>query len=449
MSPTPVAKTAQASAVDWEDLIWLKISDARSNFVSSGVLFFRGECNEHTLHAEVRRAFADYPKLLAFPAPAEDGRLHWQARRDFDPVENVTVRALPASVWEQDGRLVMDAALSETLHQLVGRTLPSTRPLWELVLITGLRYREAPAFCLAFTTHHSVADGVAYYDILANLCRHPDRGQHHVRALTVPHRTLASHLARWVWSLGYVLRLLLPEPRTPLVERGPAGQALMSSAAQPLARVLAVARREAISVNALAIAALAVALGHASQARLRAPLRRVRAVLPVSVHTRDEDTHELVNKMGYFHATLDLGELDPIVIARSIDAQLRTCKRHGYDRLMRRVARVAAAAPTPLTKLMHRFFASRASIVISCFPFPSTPLELGEGRAVNIGAFPVIPKPLRLSAMLVTHGGTLTLYLHSNQPRHDLAGIARCFAETLERMGDLGELASASSAPAA
>jgi hypothetical protein len=442
--PNRSSNHADGPKVDWDDRIWLKISVPKHEYVSSGVLFFRGRHEIEQVRREIGRALRDYPKLLGAPRVGHDGALRWAVDPAFDPLEQVTLQPVASSARVVDGRLEMAPELSRALREIVGTVLPKDRPLWRVVLLTELAFDGEPAFCLVLVTHHSVADGVAYYDMLANICQHAERGQHHVREEQV---TRAGWGRRVVERARYLLRVLWPEPRS-AVRRGRPGElALAISAAHPTAKLSAFAKRARISMNALALAALAKALASYTSAAPGGTPRWIRAVLPVSMHTRREDTRELVNRMGYFHVKLALRQADVVALARDIDAQLRSFKVFGIDGLMRWFARTATALPTALTRVAHLFFSSRSSIVVSCFPFPSGALTLGGAEAVNLGAFPVIPRPLSLSSMIVTHARTITLYLRSAGIAHDVDGIVARFGEVLTALGEEAAEAAAGAAP--
>jgi Wax ester synthase-like Acyl-CoA acyltransferase domain/WS/DGAT C-terminal domain len=425
------ARRSGQRAVAWDDRLWLKISVPKNDFVSSGVLFFRGAHDIEEIRCQIGRALREYPKLLGPPVMASDGVVRWEPNPMFDPLENVSVRSVPASVIEVDGHLQLEAPLEQAFQELVGAGLPSDRPLWRIVIVTGLRYGGEDAFCLVFSTHHSVADGVAYYDMLANICEHPERGKHRVRE---PQLEQSTWISRLYGRARYLLGTLVPEPDSPLIQGPAGGLTLAISAAHPAATLARVAKGAGVSLNALTLAALARALGIYSAERCGRTPRWIRAVLPVSAHTRDEVTHELVNRMGYFHVKMAVREKDVVVLARAIDAQLRSFKIYRIDTMMRGLARFITALPKVLTRATHRFFSSRSSIVVSCFPFPSGALHLGGAEAVNLGAFPVIPVPLSLSAMIVTYASTLTLYLKSSGVHHDVGGVVRGFAEILRQL---------------
>jgi Wax ester synthase-like Acyl-CoA acyltransferase domain/WS/DGAT C-terminal domain len=432
MPPRPPSSPShELIPISLDDRVWLKVSDATRNLVSSGVLFFGGALDMELVRERVRTTFPSYPKLVARPDPTP-GAWRWQPLPDFDVLDHVELRRCPAELRDEGGRLVADAELEDMLRELVGQSLPRDQPQWRLVVIEGLRYADGPAFCLVFRTHHCVADGVAYYDILANLCQHPDRGQHHVR------REPTARAAFWrsLWeNTKYLLGTLRPEPPTFLAEGPATGLWLAISAPFPVADLARLAKREGVSLNALALASLARAIAAQASASAGSCPRRVRAVLPVSAHQRDGTTAELVNRMGYFHVHLDLHEPDAIALARGIDAEMRGFKTFRIDTLMQNVARLIAMLPGVLAKPLHRFFCSRASLVVSCFPFPSTPLMLGSARAVNIGAFPVVPHPLGTSTMIVTHGGSLTLYARSILRAEGATGLVTHFGAALQAVG--------------
>jgi hypothetical protein len=444
-SPKPPSRATERPLVSLDDAVWLKVSDARRNLVSSGVLFFRGELDRDLLHERVRATFPSYPKLVARPERS-DGSWRWHPLPDFDVLDNVEVRACSDLVRADAGRLVLGPRLAAELEALVGEDLSAERPRWRLVVVEGLRYADEPAFCMVLTTHHCVADGVAYYDILANLCQHPDRGMHHVRRAP-PAR------ASWLRSLWanvcYLAGTLRPEPASFLSEGAPAGQWLAISAPVALPTLAAYAKRHRVTINALAMAALARAIVAQVRASGGRPLRRLRAVLPVSAHTRDDATSELVNRMGYFHVHFDLRRPDVAGLARAIDAEMRGFKTYGIDTMMQNVARLIAVLPTVLARPLHRFFCSRASLVVSCFPFPSTPLSLGAAQAVNIGAFPVVPHPMGTSTMIVTHGGHLTLYARSILRTEGATGLVEHFGAELAALGQPAEIPSATPTAAA
>jgi Wax ester synthase-like Acyl-CoA acyltransferase domain/WS/DGAT C-terminal domain len=432
--------------VEWDDQIWLKISVPGHEFVSSGVLFFRGRHDAEQVRREIGRALRDYPKLLGAPKVGEDGALRWAVDPAFDPLEHVKVQPVAAAVRVVGGRVQMAPEVDRALREIVDTVLPKDRPLWRVVILTDLEFDGEPAFCLVLVTHHSVADGVAYYDMLANICQHAERGKHYVREEPV---TRAGWPRRVLERAKYLLQVLWPEPQSAVRRGAPGELRLAISAAHSTAKLAAFAKRARISMNALALAALARALGsYASAAPGGAP-RWIRAVLPVSMHTRSEDTRELVNRMGYFYVKLALHEEDVVTLARDIDAQLKSFKIFGIDGLMRWFARTATALPTALTRVAHRFFSSRSSIVVSCFPFPSGALTLGGAEAVNLGAFPVIPRPLSLSSMVVTHARTITLYLRSAGIAHDVEGMVARFGEVLTALGEEAAEAAAGAAPLA
>ena len=90
--------------------------------------------------------------------PPGCGRPVWVDDDRFDPDHHVRTVACPAPADEE--------ALLAVAADVVGTRLPPDRPLWRLVVVTGLRDGRA-ALVIAF--HHVLADGIGGLAVLANL----------------------------------------------------------------------------------------------------------------------------------------------------------------------------------------------------------------------------------------------------------------------------------------
>jgi WS/DGAT/MGAT family acyltransferase len=357
----------------------------------------------------------------------------WIPRRAIDWSARVVVDRQARS--ESEIRALAEAAMAQPFDR--------RSPLWRIEIVPGLDGR----FALLFLAHHSLVDGIAGIDLLAQLL---DERPGHDRASQPPEpvqppshaRLLLDEARRWLalpFSLAAatggtatdrkrarralrrsaalvrtIVRILTPGPRTLLrgANEGARTVAWFGVEEVPLR---AARGRLGGTPNDLVLAAVARALNEMPATGKRFPFRNLRSAIPVSLRTRAE-RHALGNRLGLQLTPLDAGNG---VIARSVarihaaaQTQKRRADAEGYEVL----TDLTAWTGLHSQRLLH-WIASRVhsyGILVTNVPGPSRKYTLGGAPLEEI--YPLVPLfgSQVVSVAVVRYGGYLRVGVTSS-----------------------------------
>jgi diacylglycerol O-acyltransferase / wax synthase len=325
------------------------------------------------VRTSVRGRLAQYPPALRRVAATPGGPV-WVPVDAIDM--DAHVRRYAASTFD-DLRQVVSALMSQHLDR--------ARPLWTIDLVGPLDDgREA----VAVRIHHAMADGMGAVRFLDAVLFEPHGAPPHAVGMRDPAvSAAASAWQRWRQMPAAVAREWgMPGSRSPF-DRSTTSARELSFTDLPLAGLKAIgaSRPERATVNDVLLAVVAAGLrrwhdtshvGHA--------LPRLRAQVPVSLHTAGEDA-AAGNRDSFFNVDLLLHESDDVRRLDGISAQTRERKSGGdaqlMDELLSTVGRSAAlaAAARQVTESAREF-----GVAISNVPGPRVPVAVAGRRVEHL-----------------------------------------------------------------
>jgi len=337
------------------------------------------------------------PDALGLNAPL------WIDAEDFDPAEHIHESA--AERLED----LADAVLSEPLRR--------DRPLWEFWIAPELPDGHIG---LIGKAHHCMVDGLAAVELgslLLDVEPAPATAEDDTEWLPAPTPNPLELLARGAWdrtreqlgTLHHPLELaraplalpgfgiraaralagaLLPvAPRSALNEPSSPDRHL-ATVRRPLADLRAIREVHGVTVNDVALAAVAGALRRHAERREERP-RDLKAMVPVNV--RAQDAGGLGNRIAFMFVELPASLADPSDRLHRVGHATRSRKESGVPEDADAALKALAHAPRSLQKAAAHALASPRvyNLVVSNIPGPRAPMYLRGCRLRD--AYPVVP----------------------------------------------------------
>lgn len=402
-----------------------------------------------------RQRLRTVPGHLANPVWVDDDKfdLHFHVRRS----------ALPRpGTGEQ---------LRELVARIVSRPLDRGRPLWEMYLVEGL---SGGRLALLSKSHQALVDGVQTVDIGQLLLDHsadpkqlePDEWAPRrtpspaglvagaVReTLTEPAVLLdslqsttgavlrtADSSTRRARAVAATLARRRPERPTP-ISGGLSQQRLVVTVDTALADHRAVRKAHGGTVNDVILATITGALRAWLMTRTESlgGLRKVRAVVPVSVIDEELEATSLGSMIAPHYVDLPVGEPSPLVRLHQVSYSFTAHKEGGRAVAANRLAGIAGFAPTTFHAMGSRvaFEELRRGFQLSVtnVPGPQSPLYAAGARMV--GSYPVPPllpgHPLAIG--VTSYDGSVFYGITADRdrlPDADLLGT--CITEALTEL---------------
>ena len=374
------------------------------------------------------------------PAPLELGHPLWRESRAIDLEQHIVARKLPAAGTR--------AQLLKLVANLHAQTLPRDRPLWQFVVIEGLKSGE---LALYSKIHHALLDGqggIALARALLDLSpvlpkkapkveqaasprvRKRDVAQTAVQATVRQFANLLRALPETLkvaresvgdprTLVGRIRDSVQLAPRTPFNAQVGEGRSF-ATASLPLADVKQVARATGASLNDVVMTICAGALRTYLLAAGELPAEPLVAAMPISLRVAGDG--EANNQVSMAQCTLATDVADPLERLKAISA--------ATGRIKETVASFRHLIPTDFPGLAAPVWASGlsrlwargkiaerlpplANLVISNVPGPPVDLYLAGARLVHY--FPV---------SIVIHGLALNITLQSYGPHLEFGVIA-------------------------
>ena len=382
--------------------------------------------------------------------------------------------------------------LEELVARLQSRRLDRRRPLWELVVVEGLRDDR---FAVVTKVHQALVDGVAAVDLaqvvleesaeprtpppvtwrpapepslvelvagaVADSVRRPRQVVETVRAGVGDLRQTAAKTAETVGgvinALGSAAR---PTPRSPLNRTiGPHRRVAMLAtdladyrrirthllAAHPPAAPpdgSAAVAPPTVTINDLVLATLAGGLRSWLMTRGVAvpPAGVVRALVPMSVRASDPSSAgALGSRVASLLVDLPTGEPSPLVRVHQIAYQTKVHRETGQAVDAPAIAGIAGFAPPTLHSLGARLASSLSrrlfNLVVTNVPGPQLPLYLDGSRLLS--TYPVIPlaRGQALSVGLTSYAGGVYYGLNADRDvMPDLDVLGHCLLDALAEL---------------
>lgn len=326
---------------------------------------------------------------------------HWFRRpswRDDAPFE------LRAHVGKLSLPEALDvASLSRLVSERMSAPLPPERSPWSLELVDLAP--DGSALIARF--HHCIADGRALVAVLEELTEGAASG---TKATSGgPRAPRQDRRGGFLGRLAGLFRLLtLSADPLGFLRRPPSGHKRVAwSDAISLEQVRSIARARGHHVADVLLAGVAGALQRYARAHGHAP-RAVRALLPVSVSSGAAGDG-LGNHYASVFVRLPIATTAPgarlELIAREMDAV-----RHGAAlRVAIALMKLAGAAAPALERAAVRWWARRASLVVSSLPGPTAPVGLAGQRLRSLVVLAPAAASVGLSVTFFGYAGAMHL----------------------------------------
>lgn len=341
-----------------------------------------------------------------------------------------------------------EAQLAALVSELISTPFAPEHSPWRLCLVDGL----AEGSALIAHVHHCLGDGFALIQVLLTMTEElpaeelsteklSDQygantlggGASRPSARTLPSRQTgrATKALAGLKDLGHVL--FLPFDRGTGL-RGPlSGERRVAwSRGISLRAVRDLARSRGSTVNDVLLTALTGALR--THLKTTGGAGGVRAVLPVNLRsllaTPEEDSG---NYFGLVFLDLPVEESATDERFVSIKIQMDRIKASREAFVTLQLLRLVGQAPLYLSRLALRFFARKASFVVSNVPGPPEPLSLAGRRIRDLMFWVPHPQGLACGASILSYAGTIRVGIRTDAAViADPQRLAETFADELD-----------------
>jgi len=351
----------------------------------------RGAVDPAALTALLAQRAARLPKLRQ-RARAElfpPGSASWSDDPGFVAGNHIHHIVL-SSLYEPD-------PLAAYASRWIAEPLDTSRPLWDLTLVTGLPDGK---FALLLKLHHALTDGAGAYAVAAGLLdgvELPERIPGTARPIPAPRSTLdtVKDALGAVRDQAGIASSLVRAARPPLspVSAPPSAERRLGFVRLPLTELRRVRRTHGGTTNDVVLAVLSGALREWLVNRgQRADGRTLRALIPVSV--RGRAAGQLGgNKLSGYLCDLPVGEDDPVERLRVVRRAMTRNKAAGPSRGAGALPLLADRVPPLLHRLGTRTAGQAApmlfDLVITTVPLPPARLSLDGARLAEV--YPFVP----------------------------------------------------------
>lgn len=332
--------------------------------------------------------------------------------------------------------------LEHTVAQLHQQVLPRNRPLWDIVVLTGLANGQ---IALYNRVHHACLDGMAAQAANQRLMdRNPDKpGQlTPLPATTGPHRNVGEHtLSMMEALLNQAVETLVTAPAAALASQKlwqrsfhpiqglgafgtPAPNTLLNKSIDkgrayamgelPLSTVKNMARCTKATVNDVFVSLCGGALRQYLQRHGNLPKASLLAGCPVSL--RKAGDHKNNNQMAMMKVTIASDEADPVVRLQAVNASATAAKEvlaeaadlipanitlPGMGANIHRNAVLANLAP------IAEWTTPRINVLISNVPGPRQPLYINGARMLSHYPVSIVTQGMALNITVQSYDGKL------------------------------------------
>ena len=427
----------------------------------------------------------DYDRLVALisdriafvpalpPAPPAGARAAWPTRCGSTTTRSTSATTYAAPRCPGPGS---PDQLRELVGRIVSRPLDRSRPLWEVYFVEGLADGQV---ALLYKTHQALVDGVDTVDLGQVLLDRDDDpkavGQDGVDDWSARRRPssaglLASALKDTVTEpqtaadtlrgtldatlrnaetvvsrVGRVAGALTgrrPERETPLSGRLSQQRRVVTMTSE-LADYRRIRDDHGGTVNDVVLATIAGGLRAwlMTRAESLGGLRKVHAVVPVSVIDRELEATSLGTQIAAHFVDLPVGEASPIVRLHQVSYSFQAHKETGRAVAANRLAGIAGFAPTTFHAIGSRVAAFELrrgfQIAITNVPGPQSPLYAAGARMVATYPVPPLLPGQALAIGVTSYDGKVFYGITADRdlvPDADVLG--QCLGEALDELLD-------------
>jgi diacylglycerol O-acyltransferase len=366
--------------------------------------------------------------------------------------------------------------LRELVGRIVSRPLDRSRPLWEVYFVEGLADGQV---ALLYKTHQALVDGVETVDLGQVLLDRDDHSQvgdpdnpDDWRARRGPSSAglLASALKDTVTAprtaadtargtleavlrnaeaaasraarIGNALTGRRPERETPLSGRL-SQQRRVVTVTTGLADYRKIRDAHGGTVNDVVLATVTGGLRAwlMTRAESMSGLRKVHAVVPVSVIDRELEATSLGSQIAAHFVDLPVGEASPLVRLHQVSYSFQAHKETGRAVAANRLAGIAGFAPTTFHAIGSRVAAAEVrrgfQIAITNVPGPQSPLYAAGARMVGTYPVPPLLPGQTLAIGITSYDGKVFYGITADRDLvPDADTLGQCISEALDELID-------------
>jgi WS/DGAT/MGAT family acyltransferase len=389
----------------------------------------------------------------------------WVDDEDFDISYHVRRSALP--------KPGSDDQLRQLVGRLQSRQLDRNRPLWEIYLVEGL---SGGRFAIITKTHHAMVDGISAVDIgtvlldleptprevpddtwvprqepgrarlvtgaIVDNIRRPAQIAETIRSGATDARAIGTRLLGTAMGVAAMARTSFKSaPDSPLnAEIGE--QRRFGMAATSLDDYKRIRKTHGGTINDVVLAVVAGALRTwlLTRGESVVPSTTVRAMVPVSVRTENQDG-ELGNRVSSYFVDLPVGEPSAVMRLHQVSYAMKGHKESGQSVGADALVRLTGFAPPTIhsaaarlgSGLTRRLF----NVVVTNVPGPQFPLYAAGAQMID--CYPVVPlaKGQAVTIGLTSYNGGVYYGMNCDRDSMpDIDVLAGCIEESLaELMG--------------
>ncbi|PKW19941.1 WS/DGAT/MGAT family O-acyltransferase [Saccharopolyspora spinosa] len=401
----------------------------------------------------------------------------WVDDQDFDITYHVRRSALP-----KPGN---DGQLHDLAARLMSRKLDHTRPLWEIYLVEGLSKNRVAVIT---KTHQAMVDGIGAIDIgqvildverdrevpdadelwmprpepslaellveaMTDAVQRPGEVVENVRSAVADATATVQKVTRALGGVASALRTaVVPAPSGPL-NAPTSTQRRFAVARAKLDDLRAVRRAHGSTVNDVVLAVVTGALRNwlLSRGEVVTPSTTVRAMVPVSVRSDDDEARatypetgslpvgSVGSKVSAYLVDLPVGEGNPIVRLHQVSHAMRAHAESGESVAAGALVKVSGFAPPTLhalgARVANQFSDRLFNVLVTNVPGPQVPLYAAGARMMEM--FPVVPlaKNQSLSVGVTSYDGGVYFGLNADRDAMpDVDVLAAMIGEAVDEM---------------
>ena len=381
--------TAGIEVMSRADAAWLNTEAPTNHFVVTSLGLMSEPINPERFKTMLASRLEATPRLRQVVAqpPAPFLPQRWVPARDFDIDAHVQHVALPAPAGH--------AELEEFIGGLVGQGLDFDRPLWKMYLVDGPDHKGA----IVTRFHHALGDGPAMVRMMLSLTdatregwRHPAVAPRHVGqagapianvrsamrlATSVPLKVAAQGLA----AAGTLAKLTMLDEDPPTSLRGPLGLIKRVAWTEPISIdiIRRTAKATGTTINDVVVSAIAGALGDWLRTNgEKTKGLRIRAMVPFSM--RSSASSVSGNDFSLVFLDLPVGVVNPIERLMRVRVEMDRIKGSLEPQVGWLMVQSLGLLTPPLEKVVAKFYADKASVVITNVIGPDHPVYIAGSR---------------------------------------------------------------------
>jgi WS/DGAT/MGAT family acyltransferase len=413
------------------DAAWLHMDSPTNPMVVNGLVRLAGTPSlEAVREVVVGKMVEQYPRFRQRVADSLGRTPAFEDEPHFDVDNHLHRIALPAPGDE--------AALRETVADLIGPPLDRSKPLWHAYLL------EAPdgTSALLWRIHHSIADGIALAQVMLSTADEepvlPQLATHRPADVEPDHgfHGLHGRLGDAGRLVGTAAKLLASPADAPTVLSRPlsGSRRVAWSEPFPLDRVKDACHRQRVTVNDMLLTALAATLAAELPRDSRPDL--LHTMIPVNLRPLDEPVPaELGNDFALVILGLPLAELPVPERLRQVNAAMNAIKHSPEAPLSFGLLSAMGKVPRAVEDRLIGFFTDKASMVVTNVPGPRERLSFAGVPIDGVLVWAPCSGSIGMTVSIFSYvGGVTTGFMTDTGLVRDPARLARRYEEELARL---------------